>query len=48
MPTSLCIEYVFNRDIFDAAVVATAKLKGVPLITKDQAITDSGIVEIWW
>ena len=40
--------YIFNRDIFDSAIVATAKLKDVPLITRDQDITTSGIVEVWW
>ena len=38
----------FNRDVFDAAVVATARVKDVPLITRDQEITDAKIVEIWW
>lgn len=38
----------FTRDIFDAAIVATARLKDVPLITKDQMITDSRSVDIWW
>ena len=40
--------YSFNDDIFDAAIVATARLKDVPLITRDTAITDSGLVEILW
>jgi PIN domain nuclease of toxin-antitoxin system len=40
--------YNFNTDIFDAAIVATAKLRDVPLITKDAAITHSGLVEIYW
>lgn len=40
--------YNFNRDVFDAAIVATAKLTDVPLITRDEDITDSGIVDIWW
>jgi PIN domain nuclease of toxin-antitoxin system len=40
--------YGFNDDIFDAAIVATAKLKDVPLITRDMAITASGLVEIYW
>jgi PIN domain nuclease of toxin-antitoxin system len=40
--------YQFNRDVFDAAIVATAKLKDAPLITRDVVITDSGVVEIWW
>ena len=40
--------YGFNHDIFDAAIVATAKLKDVPLITRDNAITNSGLVDIYW
>jgi PIN domain nuclease of toxin-antitoxin system len=40
--------YGFNRDVFDAAIVATARVKEVPLITRDQDITDSKIVDIWW
>ena len=40
--------YNFNNDIFDAAIVATAKLRDVSLITKDVAITNSGLVEIYW
>ena len=40
--------YGFNNDIFDAAIVATAKLRDVPLITKDVAITNAGLVEIYW
>ena len=35
-------------DPFDAAIVATAKLKDLPLITKDKLITDSQIVEVAW
>jgi len=41
-------DYGFNNDIFDAAIVATARLRDLPLITKDMAITDSGLVEIYW
>lgn len=41
-------DYRFNRDVFDAAIVATARLKDVPLITKDRAIIDSRLVDIWW
>ena len=40
--------YGFNNDIFDAAIVATAKLKDVPLITRDTAIIESGLIEIYW
>ena len=40
--------YRFNRDVFDAAIVATARLKDVPLITRDEEIAASGLVDIWW
>ena len=40
--------YGFNDDIFDAAIVATAKVKDVPLIMRDTAIIASGLVEIYW
>ncbi len=40
--------YSFNEDIFDAAIVATVKLRDVPLITRDGVITNSGLVEIYW
>ncbi len=36
------------RDPFDAAIVATARLKDLPLITKDQRIVESKTVEIAW
>ena len=39
-------DYGFNNDIFDAAIVATARLPDLPLITKDIAITNSGLVEL--
>jgi PIN domain nuclease of toxin-antitoxin system len=38
----------FTSDIFDAAIVATARVKDLPLITKDMAISESGLVEIAW
>lgn len=38
----------FNDDIFDAAIVATARIKELPLITRDKAIADSGLVEVIW
>jgi PIN domain nuclease of toxin-antitoxin system len=37
-----------NDDPFDEAIVATALIKDLTLITKDAAITDSGIVEVIW
>jgi PIN domain nuclease of toxin-antitoxin system len=39
--------YSFNRSVFDAAIVATAKLKDLPLITRDVEITNSRIVDIY-
>jgi hypothetical protein len=35
-----------NDDIFDAAIVASATTRELPLITKDQGIIHSGIVEV--
>lgn len=40
--------YNFNDDPFDAAIVATAVEFEVPLITKDMAISESNLVEIFW
>ncbi len=42
------IAYNFNDDIFDAAIVATAVALDFPLITKDVAITESNLTEIYW
>ncbi len=42
------VGYNFNDDPFDAAVVATASEFEIPLITKDIAITESNLVEIFW
>ena len=38
----------FSRDPFDLSIVATAKLKDLPLITKDQTIREAGVVEVRW
>ncbi len=40
--------YRFNNDIFDKVIVATAVLQDLPLITRDVAITNSGLVEVLW
>ena len=45
---SLSVGYSFNNDIFDKAIVATAVSMDLPLITKDVAISESGLVEIYW
>ena len=42
------VGYNFNEDPFDAAIVATAIEFEVPLSTKDVAITESNLVEIYW
>ena len=42
------VGYSFNDDPFDAAIVATAIEVQSPLITKDVAITESNLVEIYW
>jgi|SRR5688572_4065968 len=42
------VGYNFNEDPFDAAIVATAVEFEIPLITKDAAITESNLVELYW
>lgn len=42
------VGYNFNEDPFDAAIVATAIEFEIPLITKDVAIIESNLVEIFW
>ncbi len=42
------MKFSINDDIFDAAIVASATTKELPLITKDQGIAESGIVEVIW
>ena len=37
-----------NSDLFDVSVVATAQSKAGPVITKDETIVDSGLVEVVW
>ncbi|MFM9904351.1 MAG: type II toxin-antitoxin system VapC family toxin [Pyrinomonadaceae bacterium] len=40
--------YNFNTDPFDRIIVATAVELDLPLITKDVAITESNLVEVYW
>ena len=40
--------YNFNGDPFDETITAFAAHLDVPLITKDSAITDSGLIEVYW
>lgn len=38
----------FNQDPFDEMIAAFASYMNLPLITRDNAVTDSGLVEIYW
>lgn len=38
----------FTRDPFDALIVATARDLGLPLVTRDAIIRESGTVKILW
>ena len=38
----------FNNDPFDEMITAFASFMDLPLITKDNAITKSGLVEVYW
>ncbi|NJM52368.1 MAG: type II toxin-antitoxin system VapC family toxin [Blastocatellia bacterium] len=40
--------YNFNNDPFDEMIAAFASYMDLPLITKDNAITESGLVETFW
>jgi PIN domain nuclease of toxin-antitoxin system len=42
------LRLTFNNDPFDAAIVATARIKDLPLITRDDDITSSQVVDIEW
>ena len=42
------VGYNFNNDPFDSVIVATASQLDLPLITKDAAIVNSNLVEIFW
>jgi PIN domain nuclease of toxin-antitoxin system len=45
---SEAMKFSINDDIFDAAIVATATTRELPLITRDQGILESGTVEVMW
>lgn len=54
-PVDLTLEQVFaadavrfNRDPFDALIVAAAQVLGLPLITRDLAIVESKTVKVLW
>jgi len=42
------LEIVPHADLFDTGIVATARQKGAPLISKDELITRKASVEILW
>ena len=44
----LADEMRFTRDPFDALIVAAAQDLGLPLITRDAAIRESGATEVLW
>ena len=37
----------FQRDPADRLIVATSRVHGLPLLTKDTAIAKSGLVRLW-
>jgi len=41
-------ELRFTRDPFDALICAAATMLGLPLITRDTAIRESGVVAVIW
>ena len=41
-------QLTFHGDPFDRAIVATAKVMDLPLITRDQMIIDANVVDIVW
>ena len=45
---SRSVGYDFYKDIFDKVIVATAVELDLPLITKDVAITESNLIEVYW
>ena len=44
----LADEMRFTRDPFDALIVAAARDLGLPLVTRDAQIRQSGIVKVLW
>jgi PIN domain nuclease of toxin-antitoxin system len=42
------LEIVPHADLFDTGIVATARQKAAPLITRDELITERASVEIYW
>jgi PIN domain nuclease of toxin-antitoxin system len=42
------LQFHLNGDPFDVAIVATARLKDLPLITKDEKIFRSGLIDVAW
>jgi PIN domain nuclease of toxin-antitoxin system len=42
------INLTFNDDPFDGAIVATARIMDLSLITRDEDITDSKVVAVEW
>jgi PIN domain nuclease of toxin-antitoxin system len=41
-------ELRFTRDPFDSLIVAAARIAGLPLVSRDRAIRESGAVRVIW
>jgi PIN domain nuclease of toxin-antitoxin system len=44
----LADEFRFTRDPFDGLIVAAAHGTGLPLVTRDEVIRESGVVQVIW
>jgi PIN domain nuclease of toxin-antitoxin system len=44
----LADELRFTRDPFDSLIVSAAQTAGLPLVTRDEAIRESGTVRVIW
>ena len=42
------LEILPHSDLFDTGIVATARQKAAPLITKDELITNKASVQTYW
>ena len=54
LPVSVAVAFelaslpeTFHRDPADRAIVATARAHGLPVLTRDRKIIDSGLAKIW-
>jgi PIN domain nuclease of toxin-antitoxin system len=49
-PEQVCLadELRFTRDPFDGLIVAAAQIEGLPLLTRDNSIRESGGIPVIW